>query len=322
MEKIFLCFFMILSSGIAYADVWSPSKPVRIIIPAPPGSLHDSGFKSIQQIIEKTTGAEFIIEYKPGAAGVIATKYFLDLPVDDHTLLAATSISHVMSGITHPQVVSWNSFDDFQFVSGILTGTLVIANRHNHSINTPEKFLQHLKSADTKNPVTIGVTFPNQEVAIYHIIEFLGLDSKIVKFIKYNDPSKLLVDVVRGDVEFWIGAIPPTVSLYRSKEIQYIGSLSDRPLDFLPDVPLMKDHVSGLTQLSTVGVLMHKGSNPAAVKWFNEQISTAVRSDEAKKIRHRGLVSIDEESLTTDGFRNVMRKSFDNLSPGYRKIYK
>jgi len=322
MKKIFLCLLLVLGPGIVYANDWSPSKPVKIIIPAPPGSLHDSGFKSIQPIIEKTTGAKFIIEYKPGAAGLIATKYFLDLPADDHTLLAATSISHVMSVITHPQVVSWNPLDDFQFVSGMLTGTLVIANRYNHSINTPEKFLQHLKSADIKNPVSIGVTFPNQEVAIYHIIEFLGLDPKIVKFIKYNDPSKLLVDVVRGDVEYWIGAIPPTVSLYRSKEIQYIGSLSDRPLDFLPNVPLMKDHVPGLTQLSTVGILMHKGSNPAAVKWFNEQISKAVRSDETKKIRYQGLVSIDEESLTVDGFRNLMRKSFDNLSPGYRKIYK
>jgi tripartite-type tricarboxylate transporter receptor subunit TctC len=311
-----------LCSSLAHASDWTPSQPVKVIIPAPPGSLHDAGFKSVQSIIEKNTGTKFVIEYKPGASSIVATKHFLSLPADDHTLLVGTSISHVMSVITHPTLVEWKPLDDFTFVSGLITGTLVIANSSKSKINSPEKFLEHLKSSTIENPVKIGVTFPNQEVAISQILEFFKLDSRIVKFVKYTDPTKTLIDVVRGDVDYWIGGVSPTVALYKSKELNYIASLSNKPLEFLPGVPLLKDYVPGVIQLSTVGVLMHKDSNPAAVNWFNKQIANAVNSKESSEIRFQGLVSIDENSLTPDGFKNVMKNSFDSLSPGYRKIYK
>lgn len=318
----FLFILLLSISGFSHASDWKPSQTIKVIVPAPPGSLHDAGFKSIQSIIEKNTGVKFQIEYKPGASSIVATKYFLSLPADDHTLLIATSISHVMSVITHPKLIEWKPLEDFSFVSGMITGTLVIANSSRSNIDSPEKFIEHLKSATPEKPIRIGVTFPNQEVAVGQMLDFLKLDSSIIKFVKYNDPTKTLIDVVRGDIDYWVGGISPTVALYKSKEINYIASLSNQPLDFLPGVPLIKDYIPGIVQLSTVGILMNKNSSPSAVNWFNKQIVDAVNSKEAVGIRQQGLVSIDENSLTTNGFKNVMKNSFDNLSPGYRKIYK
>src|SRR5688572_19426746 len=81
---------LLLFVSVAASAQQFPSKPVRIIIPLPPGGSMDNTFRIISDRYQQLTGQSFVVDNRPGASGVIAAQTVMQAPADGYTLLAAS----------------------------------------------------------------------------------------------------------------------------------------------------------------------------------------------------------------------------------------
>lgn len=316
MKLITILFGLFLMTS-AYA--WEPTKPITVIIPSSPGSIHDTGFRSFQEDFEKTTGQKLVFDYRPGSAGIIATNHFLSLQPDDHTLIATTSISHVMGAITHPELITYDYLKDFEYITGVIAASIVIAVGEDSDLNTREDFFEHLKSTD--KVVNIAVTFPNQIVATNLILDALDIDRNKVNFIKYSKSGPAATDVASGKVDVWVGGVPPTVPFFQSGKLKYLAVLSKDELDVLPGIPTINEVVPGIIQMSTVGVLTHRGTRSEVLEWYRANINKALEGEGAVDVRNARFVSLNKDALTEEGLRKTYADNRKLLEPGYREIF-
>ena len=301
------------------AQAWEPTKPIKVIIPSSPGSIHDTGFRSFQEDFESATGAKLVFEYRSGSAGIIATNHFMTLEPDDHTLIATTSISHVMGEVTNPELVTYDFLNDFEYITGVIASSIVIAVSTESEINTREEFFNWLKTTDT--PITFSTTFPNQIVATNLILDALGVNKDKAIFVKYSKSVPAATDVASGKVDVWVGGVPPTVPLYQAGKLKYIAVLSKEELDILPGIPTIHEVIPNVIQVSTVGVLTHKGTTPEVLAWYRKHINNALQGEGAVNLRKNRFVILNQDALTEQGLRDAYSGNRKLLEPGYREIF-
>lgn len=301
------------------AQAWEPTQPIKVIIPSSPGSIHDTGFRSFQEDFEKSTGQKLVFEYRSGSAGIIATNHFMTLEPDDHTLIATTSISHVMGEVTNPNLVTYDFLKDFEYITGVIASSIVIAVNTDNEVNTRDEFFEWLKTTD--KVINVSTTFPNQIVATNLILDALGIDRNKVNFIKYSKSVQAATDVASGKVDVWVGGVPPTVPLYQAGKLKYIAVLSKEELDILPGIPTINEVIPGVIQVSTVGVLTHKGTKPEVLDWYRKHINEALAGEGAVNLRKNRFVILNNDALTEEGLRKTYADNRKLLEPGYREIF-
>lgn len=305
---------VVLANTVAHA--WEPTGPITVTVPSSPTSLHATGFMSIEEAL----GVEVIYEFKPGAAGIIGTKHFLkSYPADGHHVLLTTSISHVMGEVTNPELVDYDWANDFEFTSGLITSSIVIAVKHDTPINSLAALVEWIRTSN--KPLNITTTFPNQIVATNLILEAEGISKDKVNFVKYRKSAEAIKDVAAGEVDIWVGGMPPTVAFYNSGDIKYVAVMSNGRLPALPDTEAVNETYPGILQMSTVGALLAKGTDPEIVKWYEINLAKAVQSEKAKAEREKRMINIDKAALNSQGLKNAYIANRKLLEPGYREIF-
>lgn len=137
-------FALALVSCIASAQDY-PNKPIRWIVPFPPGGGADATARIISQKIQQNTGKTVIVDYKSGAGGNIGTEFVATAPRDGYTLLQTTN-GHAIQ--PHLRKQSWDPIKDFIPITIVASYPLLIAVHP----SVPAQTLQELVAYAKKNP--------------------------------------------------------------------------------------------------------------------------------------------------------------------------
>ena len=147
-KRVFISTALALLAGLAGAQAF-PSKPVKFIVPFPPGGGAESTARLIAQKLSDRLGQAVVVETKPGAGGNIGTEFVARSPKDGYTMLLATS---GMSIQPHLARLGWDPIKDFAPIGLIASYALVIAAHPSVSANN----LQDLVSQAKANPGKIS----------------------------------------------------------------------------------------------------------------------------------------------------------------------
>lgn len=303
-----------LLSSISHA--WEPSGPITVIVPGTAGSLHDSAFRSMIPYFEKNTNISFVFDYKPGGGGLVATKHFLNQSPNGHQILLASSIGHMMGPITNSSIATWDPLLDFEYTINTIASTLVIVNSKDNAVSNPGDLVTRMK--DTTKPLLVGTTFPNQKALLIQLAQATNSPIDNIKFINYDSPGKVLTDIVNGNIELFIGGLPPTISFVQSGKLKYVASTSEARPEVLPNVPTINEQYPGIFQISYIGVLLPKGTPKEVINWYVKNLGVAVKSEEATSARKKLQVYLDERGLTPDTMKNMFITSRTHLEPIYK----
>jgi tripartite-type tricarboxylate transporter receptor subunit TctC len=317
MMPIFLKIVLIFGILISPTYAWEPSKPITVVVAGPPGSLHDSAIRTLIPYFEKNTKIKFIFDHKPGAGGNLATRHFLNQEKDDHLLFIASSISHMMGGITHPNIATWNPIDDFEYTIVTLAATGVIASAANGDIKSLDDLIR--KARNSAKPILVGVTFPNQEAFMIKLAEHSKIPREKFKFIRYDNPNQTIIDVINGNLDIWIGGITPTVPFVESGKLHYIAHTSDEDLDYLPGITSVNSMYPGTTMTSYLGILLPRGTSTEVINWYVKNLKLAAESVEAQEIRKKLKTHLPKNLLTPNSMKNQFKKSRLDLEPSYKE---
>src|SRR5262245_33824216 len=216
-------------SCFAWAQTY-PSRPVRLIVPAPAGGGYDLTARLISQVLSERLGAPFIVDNRPGAGGNIGTETVVRAPPDGYTLLLVAAANAINA--TLYEKLNFNFIRDIAPVATIFGVPNVMVVHPLVSARTVPEFIADAKANPGKlNMASAGNgTTPHLAGELFKMMA--GVD---MVHVPYRGGGPALTDLLGGQVQVYFGPMPPSIEHIRSGKLRALGVTSARRSQALPD---------------------------------------------------------------------------------------
>jgi len=257
-------------SRIARAQVY-PSRPVRLIVPAPAGGGYDLTARLISQVLSERLGAPFIVDNRPGAGTNIGTETVAHAPPDGYTLLLVAAANAINA--TLYEKLNFNSIRDIAPVATIAGAPNVMVVHPSVSARTVPEFIAHAKAnAGKLNMASAGNgTTPHLAGELFKMLT--GVD---MVHVPYRSGGPALTDLLGGQVQVYFGPMPPSIEHIRSGKLRALGVTSARRSQALPDIPSVSDFVPGYEASQWYGIGVPKNTPSEIIDKLNKEINAGL----------------------------------------------
>jgi tripartite-type tricarboxylate transporter receptor subunit TctC len=271
-----------VSTSPAGADEVFPARPIRIVMPLPPGSAPDVVTRVISAHLTDRLGQQVIVENRPGAGGRIAAQVVVSAAPDGHTLLAGISSIFTILPAQKEQL----PFDvnrDFVQVGMIVAGNpMYLAVSPKLGIGSFAEFVALARSKP--NQLAIGTSGAGT------LPHFAGLalakEGNIpVTIVPYNQggTQSVIADIMGGRVHATIEGVFGLQGFLQSGDLKLIGVMSrERDPDF-PNVPVVASTVPGFSALAFVSLAAPTGTPKSVVRRLNEELLAVLEAPVVKR---------------------------------------
>ena len=240
----------------AAADPW-PARPIRIILPSPPGGGTDAVARHLAQKLGEATGQPCIVEHRPGGSGTVGAAQVARAAPDGSTLLLSTS-THLINALVLKQV-PYDAVADFAPVSQIAEVPLVAFVHPSMPVHSLRDLAETRGGAGWSWAIA-AIGSPDHLVA-ESMRSALGLQLQIVP---YRGMGPAIADVLGAQVTGTSTSVLPVIAHLREGRLRAIAVTGSRRIPALPAVPtLAESGMSGFALLSWYGLWGPRGL-PAA----------------------------------------------------------
>lgn len=288
-------------------------RPVRIIIPGPPGGSSDIMARILAEDLSKSLGQPVIVEPRPGAGGNVATDFVAKAPPDGHTLLFG-DIGPLAINPTLFGSLPYDPVKDFEPIARIaLFPWVMIAHP-----SLPAKTLQEVFELARKTPGGLSFATPGLGTPMHLTGEILKRagNAEFVH-IPYKGGGPATLDVLGGQVKLGIVGLPPAVQHIRSGALRAIAVSTANRLSAFPDVPSFQEGgVRDFDASVWYGVLAPRGTPKPIVDAVHVAVRDALRKpDVVERLTKAGVVP---SYLPPDEFRRFIEAENVRWAPVVR----
>ena len=274
-----------LGSAPGVAQTW-PDRPVRIVVPFPPGGLNDTVARLIQPHLERSLGQPVIVDNRPAASGIVGTDAVAKAPPDGYMLLMVAS-SYTVIPATNSKL-PYDSERDLQPIVMVGKNPLLFVV----NAKVPAKTLPEFVALAKASPGKLNYASPGAASQNHLVIETFSQAAGIkLQHIPYRGGAPAITATVAGDTAFT--AISPLASLpqLQAGALRAIasGSLARDPQ--LPDLPTVAEQgFPGFEAIQWVGLLTTAGTPKPVVERLNNEVNRALRDpDVLAKLAVQGV---------------------------------
>ena len=267
-----------LAAQFAAAAQWSPTRPVRIVVPYAPGGQPDLIARSLAGPLGKALGQPVIVENHPGAGGDIGAELVAHATPDGHTLLLGTNGPLVVNPALTK--VPYDPLTDFSAVTLIGTSPSLIVVRSDSGIRSIGDLVSIAKARPT------GLNFGSVGVgSISHLsMELLNRREGIhMVHIPYNGGAPAVAALLGGDID--VLSLNPTslIAHVQSGRLRILAQTSATRSAFIPNVPTMSELGYRHYDVSVWMSLMAPARTPpAAIERFHTELARIIRDPQIK----------------------------------------
>jgi tripartite-type tricarboxylate transporter receptor subunit TctC len=261
----------------AIAQAW-PSKPIRIIVPYPPGGSSDIIARAISKPLSEALKQTVIIENKPGANGNTGTDFVAKSAADGHTFL----LCDVGALAITASVYSKLPFDPSKDLRGV---TMLAYSPHLLVVHpsVPASNLAELVALSHKQPLNFAVTAIGSAPHVAGVAVERATGAKWT-YIPYKGGSQAIGDTVAGQTQVLMNGMLATLPFVESGKLKVIGVSKAKRAPLLANVPTIAEQgVKGFESGTWQGVLVPAGTPTAVVNKLNAELITIIRSPEVRE---------------------------------------
>jgi tripartite-type tricarboxylate transporter receptor subunit TctC len=280
---------------LAAPGVWAqayPAKPVRIVVPFPPGGTSDILARTIGPRLSAEWGQPVMVDNRPGAAGNIAAEHVARAPGDGYTLFITTVGIHAI----HPSLYSKLPFDplrDFTPVTNLVMLPSVLAVHP----SIPVRSVKELIALAKKRPGDLSYSSAGSGSQPHLTAElFKTMTGVDLLHVPYKGAAQQLTDLVAGHVALTFATAPSAVPFIKGGQMRAIGVSSGKRASALPDVPTIAE--AGVPGYEAVGWngMVAPANLPAPV--LEKLNATVVKAFNLPEVRDR-MISLAADPVTT-----------------------
>lgn len=282
---------------------WTPSRPVHLIAPGPPGAILDIVARQLADKIAGPLGRPVIVENKPSAGGILAMQTLARSPADGHTI-AVASFAELAVNRSLYKDVGYDALRDFTPVTLLFEGTQLLVAHPAFNVES----LADLVHLAKEQPGTVLYGSPGVARPPHLYMERFRAEAGIsLKHVPYKGTPPLLQALLSGEIPLALEGVPPLLPHVSTGRLKPLAVTGDKRLAVLPDVPTFAElGVPGMTA-AWVGIVAPAGTPVEAVQRLNREFAKALDSPELKAAYEAGGRQI--VTGTAQAMADMLRKS-------------
>jgi tripartite-type tricarboxylate transporter receptor subunit TctC len=272
-----------LVAGIASAQGY-PSKPIRLLVPFPPGGSTDMVARTIQPKLSELLGQQIFVEYKGGAGGSIGAAQAARSAPDGYTLLIVWD-THAVNHYVYK--VPYDYFKSLDPISLLVQGPGILVANPGFAPSTITELIAYAKANPERVTYGSAGTGSSNHLSGLHFSQMTGIK---MTHVPYKGGGPLLTDLLGGHVNIVFGTLAYLEPHVRSGKLKAIAVLSKARIAKFPDVPAASETVPGFEAKTWFGLLAPAGTPREIVARINQEVVRTLADPRVtEQLMSRGL---------------------------------
>lgn len=276
---------LITSTAIAQSDAAVknyPDKPIRLVIPFPPGGATDVIGRIMAQELSKSLNQQVVPDNRAGDSGNIGADLVAKSPADGYTLLMGALTSHAINTNLDKDKIKYNLEKDFTPVAIVGVVPLVFVVNPSVPVKNMKEFIAYAKANPGKLTFASSGAGAPQRLAMEMFRFQLGLD---MLHIPYKGSGPAMTDLVGGQVLSMSETVPAALQFIQAGQLRALAVTTAKRISQLPDVPTVTE-ATGLPNFDVVsmfGIEAPVGTPSAIVNKLSTDIKTILQRPDVQE---------------------------------------
>jgi tripartite-type tricarboxylate transporter receptor subunit TctC len=271
--------FALVASQSASAQSW-PNKPIRIVVPFTAGGNTDIVARMIGERLSQTFGQPFLIENKPGAAGLVGATAVAKAPADGYTFLMGTVGTHAINAALYAKM-PYDTVKDFTPVTLVASVPNILVVHPSLPVNSVKDLIGYLKA----NPDKANFASSGSGTSIHLSGELFKIRTGVaMTHIAYKGSPPALSDLMGGQVQLMFDNLPTSLPYVKAGKLKALAVTTSKRIPALPNLPTVAE--SGLPGFETgswFGLLAPAGTPMDIVNRVQQETAKALATPGMKE---------------------------------------
>jgi tripartite-type tricarboxylate transporter receptor subunit TctC len=279
-----------VEAGPAVAQGAYPNKPIRLIIPFPPGGGNDIIARFISRKLSARLGQPVVLENKAGANGIVGLSAVMQAAPDGYTLGIAAAGPMAVNPALYDKL-PYNPLTDFSHISNMVNYPLLLVTHP----SVPAKNIQELIAIAKAKPGTLFYASPGNGNSGHLAGELFNSLAKVTTtHVPYKGQGPATADLLAGQVQMLYSSIPSVLPMVQQGRLNAIAIGSAKRLASLPNVPTIAESgVPGYEAYSWIGLVAPANTPKDIIVRLNKEIVEILKDKEsAEELLKQGSIPV------------------------------
>jgi tripartite-type tricarboxylate transporter receptor subunit TctC len=305
MKKLLIIFATLVCTAVQAQPY--PNRPIKFIVPFPPGANLDFIARTIQPKLSEALGQPVIIDNRCGAGGIVGAEYASKQPADGYTILLGNTGTLGIYPAVYPDL-PYDPIKDFAAV-GLTSTNAVLAVLHpSVPANSLREFIAYAKA----NPGKIAAGVAGSGSLLHFATELLKTQAGIdLLVVPYKGSGPAVTDLLGGQIQLLIDAPTVTMAYVKAGKLKAIAVTGKTRLAALPEVPTFEETGIAVDASGWQGIAVPAGTPPEIIARLSDVLAKAIAQQD---VRDRfATLGIDATPSTAAEFSALIRADVPKL---------
>src|SRR3954468_3851645 len=301
----FLIFIFVFPWGLVWAQVDYPSRPVKVIVPSPPGGGTDILARVLAQHFSKALGQPFVVENKPGAGNMIGIESVARAPADGYTVLVVAS-TLALNSVLYKKV-PYDPVRDFAPITIAATAPNVLVVNSSLPVKSLAEFIALAKA----KPGALSYGTPGIGTSPHLPMQLLkSMAGAALQHVPYRGTAGAVTDVIGGQIAATFANALTAKPQVDSGRVRALAVSGPKRVDAFPTVPPVAEAgVPGYEAMQWYGMAAPAGTPAAIIARLHAEAAKALQTDEMKE--KLALDGAEPVGSTPAEFAALIRRELD-----------
>ena len=273
------CALFACTSALAQASGGYPNKPIKLVVPYPPGGPTDIVARVVAQKLSEQLGQSIIIDNRPGAGANLGAEAVARSPADGYTLMVATT-AHAINPALFSKL-NYSITKDFAPISQLTAGPLVIVATPNLAANNVKELIALAKS---KNGEINFASSGNGQSTHLSAELFNAMAGTKMNHIPYKGSAPALTDVMSGQADLMFDTMLSAMPFVKGGKLKAIAVTSAQRSPVAPDIPTIAESgLPGYEAIAWNGLFAPAGTPKEVVDQINAALKKVLEAPDVKQ---------------------------------------
>ena len=296
------------AAGPAFAQAGDyPTKPIRFVVPVPPGGAADVMSRMIAEHLQAKWGQTVVVDNRPGAGSSLGMDAVAKAAPDGYTIGMGNIAANAINPAVRPGAFPYQPVKDFAAVSMVgVTPLVLVVNAEKVPARTLAEFVGYLKANPGKVPYGSSGTGSSLHLGMELLLLKTGTSAI---HVPYKGSAPMLTDLLSGQVVASMDAATTSWPHVQTGKLRALGVSTQQRAFFAPELAPIADAIPGFDVKPWHGVMAPAGTPPAIVDKLSAEIQAFVNAPATQtKLRERGVVPVGSSAKD---FAQAMNDEFE-----------